>query len=112
MNELPPRADKNGKGAAAIMAAALGSLALGIFSLAGDASPAAAAFFDIWMPTGPLSGVTDLAIAVWLVSWLVLARRWAARDVSLKRVNTVAAMMVAAALLLTFPPVMDLVQGR
>ncbi len=101
-----------GPGAAAILAAGIGSLALGVFAFAGDAVPALSRAFSFWQPTGALSGVTTAAIAVWLVSWFVLSRRWAVRDVRLWPVNAAAFAMLAAALLLTFPPVMDALQGK
>jgi hypothetical protein len=50
----------NGSGAAAILAAAIGSLALGVFSFAGDAWPAARRALIIWNPSGPLSGERQL----------------------------------------------------
>jgi hypothetical protein len=112
MNELPSSRVTNGNGAAAIIAVAAGCLALGIFSLAGDAIPAAAALFNIWKPTGPLSGVTTLAIVVWLGAWLLFSLRWAAREVNFKRVNLAAAIMIMGGLLLTFPPFMDFLQGK
>lgn len=102
----------NGKGAAAILAVGIAVLALGIFSFTGDAVPALASLFNIWKPTGPLSGVTTFAIAIWLAAWLVLARAWAARDLDLRRVNLAAAAMIFAGLLLTFPPFMDFLQGK
>jgi len=48
----------------------------------------------------------DLAGGVWFLS-----RRWAARNVNFHRVNLAALVMIVAGLLLTFPPVMDLLQG-
>ncbi len=102
----------NGKAAAAIMAVAVASVALGVFTLAGDAVPAAAALFNIWKPTGPLSGVTALTILVWLAAWLFLSQRWARRTVNLARLNWAAAVLIIAGLLLTFPPVMDFLQGK
>lgn len=102
----------NGKGAAAIAALGIGCLALGVFSFSGDAVPAVAALLNVWNPTGPLSGVTSLAILVWLVVWFILSRSWAARDVNFKQVNWTAAAMIIAGLLLTFPPFMDLLQGK
>jgi hypothetical protein len=112
MTDFAPPPTTNGKGAAAIMAVAIGLLVLGVFTLAGDAVPAAAGFFNIWTPTGPLSGVTGLAILVWLGAWWLLSRLWTARDISLKHVNWAAALMIVAGLLLTFPPFMDLLQGK
>jgi len=44
--------------------------------------------------------------------WWFLSRRWAARNVNFHRVNLAALVMIAAGLLLTFPPVMDLLQGK
>ena len=107
-----PAALPNGPGAAAILAAGAGSLALGLFALGGDAVPALRRAFSIWPPTGPLSGVTSAAILVWLAVWFGLSRLWGRRDVSLARVNTAAFLMLAGGLLLTFPPFMDLLQGK
>lgn len=102
----------NGPGAAAIVSAAFGCFVLGVAALAGDASAAVAKAFNVWNPTGPLSGVTGLAILVWLASWLVLAQRWKARDLNLAVVNTIAVVLFAGGVLLTFPPFMDLLQGK
>lgn len=102
----------NGPGAAAILAAALGCFALGAFALWGDASKAANAFFTFYKPTGGLSGVTDCAIAVWLVAWLGLDRLWKSRSVNLGRVSLIAFLLLLGGFLLTFPPFMDLVQGK
>lgn len=112
MTEFTPSPVTNGKGAAAIMAVGIGSLVLGAFTIAGDAIPAAAAFLNIWTPTGPLSGVTGVTIVIWLLAWWLLARMWGARDISLKAVNWTAALMIVAGLFLTFPPFMDLLQGK
>jgi len=102
----------NGPGAAAILAAGVGSFALGVFAFAGDAVPAVRGAFNFWAPTGPLSGVALTAVVVWLVVWYGLWRRWGTRDVVIVRVNAAAFLMLIAALLLTFPPVMDLLQGK
>ncbi len=102
----------NGSGGAAILAAGAGCLSLGIFALAGDALPWAHRAFNIWSPSGPLSGVSLGAVAVWLVVWFLLARRWSTRDVNLAFVNLAAFGMLAGGLLLTFPPIMDALQGK
>ena len=101
----------SGPGAAAVLAAGIGSLALGVFAFAGDASPPIRSAFNIWNPSGPLSGVTSAAVLVWLIAWYLLARRWSTRNVGLGWVNIAAFTMLAGGLLLTFPPFMDLLQG-
>jgi hypothetical protein len=110
----PSAGDKipNGPGAAAILAAGIGSLALGVFALAGDASTAINHFFSFYTPSGALSGVTTTAVIVWLFAWFVLARRWSTETVALTKVNVAAFVMLALGLLLTFPPLMDLLQGK
>ncbi len=102
----------NGPGAATVLAAAIGALTLGVLALLGDAFPKISAALNLWKPTGALSGVTDAAILVWLLAWFLLSRRWRARTVNMKAVNwtSVALFVVAAAF--TFPPTMDLLQGK
>ena len=102
----------NGPAAAAILAAGIGSAALGVFALTNDAFPTANHFFTFYTPTGGLSGVTTTAIVVWLVAWYVLARRWSKQTVAMAKVNLAAFALLAVGVLLTFPPVMDLIQGR
>lgn len=106
------RALPNGPGAAAILAAGIGSLALGVFAFAGDAVPSILHAFNFWKPTGPLSGVTSTAVIVWLIAWFLLSRRWRTVNVNLKGINAAAFAMLVAGLLITFPPFMDLLQGK
>jgi hypothetical protein len=63
-------------------------------------------------PTGALSGVTTLAILTWLISWAILARVWRNRNVNMVSVNVIAFGLLLVGLLLTFPPFMDLLQGK
>lgn len=105
-------APPNGPGAAALLSAAIGGFALGVLALAGDAFGGVARALNVWPPTGPLSGVTGLAIVIWLVAWFVLGRRWTRRNVQLHRINWIAVALFAGGVLLTFPPFMDLLQGR
>ena len=102
----------NGPAAAAILAAGIGCFAVGLFALAGDAFRSVAHFFTFYKPTGPLSGVTTSAIIVWLLSWFVLSRQWSTRSVALGRVTAAAFVLLALGVLLTFPPFMDLLQGK
>ncbi len=102
----------NGPAAAAVLAAGIGCFAVGVFAIAGDALPAIARLLTFYAPTGPLSGVTTSAIVVWLLSWFALARRWHAKSIALGAVTTIAFVLLAFSVLLTFPPFMDLLQGK
>jgi len=102
----------NGPGAAAILAAGVGSFFLGLFSLLGDAFGFFHNFFIFYNPTGPLSGVTISAIIVWLGTWYGLSKRWEHKTLDTTIINLWAFGLLALGLLLTFPPFMDLLQGR
>ena len=98
----------NGSGAAAILSAAIGALAVALFSIAADKSILLKNLLNVYKPTGPLSGVTTAAIIAWLAVWTILEWRWRKRTVSLFRINVIAFALLGLSLLLTFPPVGDL----
>jgi hypothetical protein len=102
----------NGPGGAAILAAGIGCAAMGILAFAGDAWDGIGKALNFYNPTGTLSGVTDLAILIWLVSWFVLNRLWHEKTVAMAKVNAAAFALLAVGLVLTFPPAMDLLQGK
>jgi hypothetical protein len=102
----------NGPVGAAILSTGIGCCVLGILAVIGDGSAAAAHWLTFYLPTGPLSGVTTTAILVWLISWLILARRWRSKTVAIAKVNVVAFVLLGLSLLLTFPPVADLLLGK
>lgn len=101
-------AQTNGAGAAAVLAAGIGSFLLAVFAIIGDKSAAAKSFFIFSKPTGPLSGVTTSAIIIWIAIWIVLHLRWRGRSVKLARINAIAITLLVLAVLLTFPPIADL----
>jgi hypothetical protein len=105
--ELP-----NGPGAAAILAAGIGCAAMGILAFAGDASDSIGKALNFYNPTGTLSGVTTLAIIIWLIAWFVLARMWGTKTVDVVKINVISFVLLAVGFLLTFPPFMDLLQGK
>lgn len=98
----------NGSGAAAILAAGVGSFALAVLAFAGDKSAQVKSSLIWYKPTGPLSGVTTAAILIWLVTWVLLEWRWGKRDVALGRTTAIALTLLALSLLLTFPPFADM----
>lgn len=102
----------NGPGAAAILAAGIGCAAVGVLAFAADASDALGKMLNFYNPTGTLSGVTTLAIIIWLVSWFALNGMWRTRNVAMGMVNVAAFALLGVGFLLTFPPFMDLLQGK
>jgi hypothetical protein len=98
----------NGRGAAAVLAAGTGAFLVAFFALLADKSAEIKSAMIFYKPTGPLSGVTTCAIAVWLIAWLVLHARWKSRNLAMGRVNAVALTLLILGLLLTFPPIGDL----
>ncbi|HEY4116351.1 MAG TPA: hypothetical protein VGM56_00795, partial [Byssovorax sp.] len=91
----------NGPAAAALLAAGIGCLSLGVLATIGDGWSAAARAFAFYAPTGPLSGVTTTAIVVWLVVWAALARAWRRRDVDMRLVRAGIFVATGLGLLLT-----------
>ena len=98
----------NGSGAAAILAAGVGAAALGVLAVAGDKSAVVKSAMIFYKPTGPLSGVTTVAILIWLGCWGVLEWRWRKRSVAVGKVCVVARVLLGVGVLLTFPLVGDL----
>ena len=98
----------NGSGAAAVLSAGIGCFALGVLAIAGDRSAAIRSVLVFYKPTGPLSGVTTVAILMWLFTWAILEMRWRKATVALSRINIVAFTLLVLSFLLTFPPVADL----
>jgi hypothetical protein len=105
--QIPPKSSSltNGSGAAAILAAGIGSLTLAVLSIAADQSKAIQSALDFSKPTGPLSGVTTVAILVWLVVWVILDLRWRKKTIALTQTTIVAFVLLALGFLLTFPPI-------
>ena len=98
----------NGAGAAAILSAGIGSLALAVLAVAADKSAAIKSALVFYKPTGALSGVTTVAILIWLVVWGALEMRWGKKTVALRLVSGFALGMLVLSILLTFPPIVDL----
>jgi hypothetical protein len=103
-----PPALTNGPGAAAILSAGMGSFALAALAIAADKSAAMKSALAFYKPTGPLSGVTTVAILIWLLAWAMLEVGWRRKTVSLGIVNAVAFALLILGFLLTFPPIAEL----
>ena len=98
----------NGSGAAAILSAGIGSFAVAVLTIAADKSVLVKNLLMFYKPTGPLSGVTTGAIVLWLVAWAILDWCWRKETLPLKTMNLIAFVLLGLSLLLTFPPLGEL----
>lgn len=105
--ELP-----NGAGAAALLAAGIGCAALGALTYLAHAFGGLKGMLNIYNPAGPLSGVTTLAIVIWLAAWFALARTWGGRDLALTWIGIASFTLLAIGFALTFPPALTLLSGK
>lgn len=94
----------NGAALAAIVAAGIGSLVLGLMTVGAEASATLKAALDLNPGVGPLSGKTTVAVVAYLLSWVVLHQAWKDRDVDFDRMIKVAFLLIALGFLFTFPP--------
>jgi hypothetical protein len=108
----PPNPVANGPVAAALLSCGLGCFALGALAVAADASKPLANLLTFSTPTGPLSGIAAVSIALWLACWAILARIWRNKSLAMGKVRAASFLLLALSLLLTFPPFGDLLLGR
>lgn len=101
----------NGPAAAAILAASIGSLALGLCTAVAQAIVPIKNALNLYDPVGPLSGKTTAAVVVWLIAWTVLHARWKNRQVAFARLFTIALILIALGVLGTFPVFFELFGG-
>ena len=94
----------NGAAAASVLAAGIGSLALGFFTVVAEASEWAREVLNLYDPVGPLSGKTTFAVVVWLVAWVVLHLAWRSKQVNFGRVFAFTLVLIALGFIGTFPP--------
>lgn len=106
--QTPGATIPNGAAAAAILSAGAGACALGILSVLADGSKTLGQWLGFYRPSGPLSGVTTVALLIWLAVWFVLSKLWRNKSVNLTKTNALAYFLLACGLLLTFPPFADL----
>ncbi len=89
--------------AAAILAAGIGALALGVLTTLAEASQPIKDFLNFYDPVGPLSGKTTWAVAVWLVAWVVLHLIYRSKPVESRLALAVSLVLIGLGVVGTFP---------
>lgn len=87
---------------AAILGAGIGAFAMGLVVILGELGVSIPA---VYAPAGGVSGRTSAAAIIWLVAWAVLHYRWRDKSIEPRRIHAWTLGLVAAGVLLTFPPV-------
>ncbi len=98
----------NGPVAACLLAGGFGAAVLGLMTTMAEALPSFSASLNWYSPVGPLSGKSGIGVIAFFLSWLVLHLVWRGKNVNFQRAATIAFVLLAIGLLLTFPPIFDL----
>lgn len=106
--ELEIEERPNGPAAAALLAAGIGVLVLGLLTVLAEANADIADWLNFKNRVGPLSGKTTLAVLAYVVSWAVLAPALWKRSLAINTVLIVTAVLVAAGFIGTFPKFFEL----
>src|SRR6266508_2312691 len=97
------RARPFGPVAAALLAAGIGSLVLGILTTIAEATASFADALALNDRVGPLSGKTIYAVAAWVVAWIILGIALRRKDPSPGGMFTLTAILVLLGFLGTLP---------
>jgi hypothetical protein len=89
--------------AAVFLAAGVGALVLGILTTLAEANDSVKSWLEWSTSVGPLSGKTIIAVIAFVVAWVVLGIALRGRNPKPSTVFTWTAVLVAGALVLTFP---------
>ncbi|MEO5965142.1 MAG: hypothetical protein ABIR11_06730 [Candidatus Limnocylindrales bacterium] len=109
-----PETKPNGPVAAALIAAGVASLVMGVLVVLNDVSPDISNFlkwdanFGLGKGVGALSGKAGMSIIAFIASWVILHLVLRGKDVRFARAMTVALVLVGLGFLLTFPPVFEI----
>ena len=92
-----------GMAAAALLAAGVGALVLGLLTTLAEASTDTKDFLQFNDRVGPLSGKTIIAAAVYFGALLVFGLLWRKRELALRPVFIAAVVLLVLGFLGTFP---------
>jgi hypothetical protein len=102
------QSESNGAIVAAMLAAGIGCLVLGLTTSLAQGSKDIGGLLNFYDPVGPLAGKTIVAVVVWLVAWGVLASKWKDRSADFGKMYKVTLILLGLGLLGTFPPFFDI----
>jgi hypothetical protein len=88
---------------AAIIAAGIGALALGLFTTLAEANETIKGWLELTTDVGPLGGKTIFAVVVWLVAWVILHVSMRKTPYETRRAFTIALVLVVLGVVGTFP---------
>ena len=97
----------NGAAVAAVLAAGIGAFAVGLVVILNEAGVFAVP--ALYGPAGGVSGRTSLAALIGVTGWAVLHGRWKHRQIDARGVRVLALILIGVGILLTLPPVWQLV---
>jgi hypothetical protein len=103
MDQVEHTDKPEGPVAAAILAAGIGALALGLLTTLAEASESFKELLDLYSPVGPLSGKTIGAVIVWLLAWAILHVMYRHKQVESRKALTVSLVLIGLGVLGTFP---------
>jgi hypothetical protein len=103
----PAHSTPLGASLAAVLAAGIGALAMGLFVIANEAGLYSAP--SLYGPSGGLSGRSTFAVITWLVAWAVLHHRWKGGGPDSGTVLRWTIILTGIGVVLCFPPVWGLV---
>jgi hypothetical protein len=98
----------SGPAAAAMIAAGIGTLCLGLLTTLSEASTGFADFLQWNDRVGPLSGKTILSVIAYAAGWAVLYGLWREKEVPLRTAMRATLLLVALGLVGTFPKFFEL----
>ena len=88
---------------AAIIAAGIGATALGLVTTLAEASESFADWLNWNDDVGPLSGKTILAVAAWLVSWVILHVSLRNKERGIRTALAIGLLLIALGIVGTLP---------
>jgi hypothetical protein len=102
----------SGSAVAVLISGALGCFTIGLMIIFAEASKGFNDWLNWFNPVGPLSGKTGMGLIVWLFSWVLLYSFMKNKEIKLKPAVTATYIILALAILFSFPVFFDLFAAK